>query len=1026
MIMNLYIKAVYRAISKIVVPAVLLLCLGGGLKAQTTVSGRVANAKSLPLSKVSVLAKASRKTSVTDINGKFTLANVKSNDTLVFTSIGYEKREFPLNGRTTLNITLTESLNNLDELVVVGYGTQRKGSVTGSIATVKSEQLTAAPFSNVTNALAGRLPGLVVKQESGLPGRDAASLSIRGFESALIIVDGVEGNLSDLDANEIETISILKDASAAIYGSRAGNGVVLVTTKRGLLSKPTITFNSTYTVQGNLIPIKPMSSGQLTEIERETHLNAGKPISTVPWTEEEIAKFYAGGDPDYPNTNWFKVLARDWTPQQQHNLSIRGGTERVNFLTFLGYTGQESMFKRNGGNYQRYNFRANLNVRVLDNLSAQLNTAYIVGDRKFPNRKYEDGYVWADLWNARAYYPSALPDPTKIPYTGSSGVNAFTNTELSGYDKDDSKRFTGSLSLVYRFLPIQGLYAKALFNYNQGSNFNKNFQKPFKYWLYFNATDTYVEQGGINLNQLTQTMTRDQVLTGQFSLNFERTFNKDHQVSALALYEVIDYKNDMMTASRSDFVSNEIDYLFAGSEGTQLNNGNASQMGRASFVGRLNYGYKNRYLLESTLRYDASAKLAPGNRWGLFPSVSLGWRLSNESFIKDNIKGIDDLKLRLSYSQTGNDAVNNFQYLTGYSFGSDSRYVNYVIGGGTKKALLSTGLANPYLTWEEMTIYNIGMDFSFWNKKLYGTLEAFYRNREGIPATRATSLPTTFGSLLPSENLNSMSNRGFEVEMGHASNINDFKYDVSVNVSYTRAKWGHYEEPDYTDPDEIRINKKSGTWVNRTFGFLSDGLFTSKEEILNHPFNQDQQGNVTLNPGDVKYKDTNGDERLDWRDQVEIGRGTRPDWMMGINGSMSYKNFDLAFLFQGAFGFVNNIVINGYPEVIYKERWTVANNNANAIFPRLGGATTNTYFSDFRLKRSDYLRLKTLTLGYTLPKAMMNKVKIGSLRFFAAGTNLFTFDGLKKYGVDPEAPSGLSNFYYPQQRTLTFGLNLVL
>lgn len=471
MIMNLYIKDVYRTLSKIFMLSFLLVCFGGGLKAQVTVSGRVVNEKTLPIAKVSILAKASRKTSVTDINGKFTLANVNPNDTLVFTSIGFQKREFALNGKTALTITLVESHNNLEELVVVGYGTQKKSSVTGSIATVKSEQITAAPFANVTNALAGRLPGLVVKQESGLPGRDAATLSIRGFESALIIVDGVEGNLSDLDANEIESISILKDASAAIYGSRAGNGVILVTTKRGLLAKPTITLNSTYTIQGNLIPIKPMSSGQLTEIERETHLNAGKPLSTVPWTEEEIAKFYAGGDPDYPNTNWFKVLARDWTPQQQHNLSIRGGTEKINFLTFVGFTDQESMFKTNGGKYKRYNFRSNLNVRILDNLSAQLNTAYIVGDRKFPNRKYEDGYVWADLWNARAYYPSFLPDPDKIPYTGSSGVNAFTNMKLSGYDNDDTKRFNGSLSLVYRFLPIEGLYAKGLFNYNQGARF---------------------------------------------------------------------------------------------------------------------------------------------------------------------------------------------------------------------------------------------------------------------------------------------------------------------------------------------------------------------------------------------------------------------------------------------------------------------------------------------------------------------------------------------------------------------------
>lgn len=990
-----------------------------------TIEGNVMDLNKEPLPGVTVVIKGTSKGVITDMDGSFIITDAPRNSTLQFSFVGMRTQEVSVAGKTKFNILMLEESTGLDELVVVGYGTTAKKNLTGAVSTIDTKQLTIAPVASTANALAGHLPGLIAKQESGLPGRDGASLSIRGFGSPLVIVDGVESSFNNIDANEIESISILKDASAAIYGSRAGNGVMLVTTKRGLVNKPTITLNSTMTYQGNILPMKLQSAGQYAELERERHIQSGQPEDSAPWTAEEVQLFYDGTNPDYANTDWLKELTQKWAPQQQHNLSIRGGSEKVRFYTFIGFLDQEAMFKSNGGKYKRYNFRNNLDFEILDNLSAKINFAAIVDDRSFPNRPYEFGNsIWNDLWGARPYYAAHLPDPSKLAFSGGSGINAFTNRELSGYQDNYNQRLDVGGELNYSFLPVKGLSAKAFFNYNQNHGSYKAYQRPFETWLYFYSSDTYVQQGGNQLSNLRQVESRSRTITGQLSLNYDRTFNDDHYVSALALYEFTDIASSQIEASRSDFISPGIDYLFGGSESGQLNNGSAAEMGRASYIGRLNYSYKGKYLIESSIRYDASAKFPSDKRWGVFPSVSVGWRLSEEDFVKDNLDLFDDFKIRMSYSQMGNDGVGDFQYLSGYTFPASSTYINYAIGDGTKKALLTKGLANPFLTWEDMNIKNLGVDISLWNRKLYGQFDMFYRERNGIPATRLGSTPSTFGAVYPPENLNSLNNRGFEAMIGHASNFSDFRWDVSANVSWTRSKWNHFEEPEYLDPDEERIYRKSGQWTDRNFGYKSDGLFTSMEEIENLDFDQDKNGNSTLRPGDVKFIDTNGDNILDWRDMVEIGRGTTPHWMIGLRSSFAYKNFDCSLLFQGALDFYNQVNVYGSLEILYTERWSEENNVSDALFPRLGGSSTNNLFSDFTLRRADYLRLKTVSIGYTIPKAITERVKLSNLRIYFAGMNLFTFDGLKRFGVDPEAPSNSSTMYYPQQRTLTFGLNL--
>jgi len=453
-------------------------------------------------------------------------------------------------------------------------------------------------------------------------------------------------------------------------------------------------------------------------------------------------------------------------------------------------------------------------------------------------------------------------------------------------------------------------------------------------------------------------------------------------------------------------------------------------MGRVSYVSRVNYAYKGKYLFETTFRADASAKFPEDSRWGYFPSVSAGWRLSEENFLKGT-EWISNLKLRGGISNMGYDNVSNFAYLSAYKLAP-----NYVFNVGNNPTnvagIYSTGLANPNLTWEKMTLYNVGVDFNMFQSKLYGEMEVFYRNREGIPATRATTIPTTVGVTFPPENLNSQNNRGVELMLGTKGNFGEVRYDISGNVGYSRAKWGHFEEPEYTDPDQKRIYQKSGRWVDEVFGLKSNGLFTDSTQIANLSYVQDNQGNSTLNPGDVRYIEYKVDSIIDWRDMQLIGNSI-PHWTYGLNLYFGYKGFDVAALFQGAAGnYVN--VRTRVTDIMFEKHWSETNNRADAIFARNGSTAITadgSLFSDFTYKPGDYVRLKSLNFGYTIPSEWARKAKIGSLRMYVAGTNLFTISAITKYGMDPEAYSQpgngvLTNSYYPQQKTFTLGLTLTL
>lgn len=1001
-----------------------------GQPGKEVVRGRVLNAKNEPLAGVSI-AEAGELTNATssDENGAFSLT-VQRNAELIISFIGYQTFRQKAVFNQNLTITLTEGEEALDEVVVVGYGEQRVATVTGSVSQIKTDKITVAPQVNVTHTLAGQLPGLVSKQTSGIPGADDASLNIRGFGSPLIIVDGIETNLNNLDANQIESISILKDGVASIYGARAGNGVILVTTKRGKLSKPSIAVNSSYTLQGSTKVIKAASSAERAQFEVDKWLNSGKPANQVPFTPEEIQKFKDGSDPKYLNTNWFDQAIRTYAPQQNHNVSLSGGTDVIKYYGYFGANKQETILKKNGGHYDRYNFQTNLEAKVTQQLTALMDIQYFREQRFYPSGADGVGTnnnFWRDLiYAADPSFALSLPDPNMMAYAGITYGNPLfaTNSDLSGYQDrvNSTTQFRGELK--YDIAQIPGLNIKGNIIYRNNAYDQKVVKKQERFYTYSEETDkyTYVRSSQDPLF-LSRASTMDSELVQQYSLNYNKIFNEAHNFTGMFMYEYINDKGRSFDASRGGFQSMALEELFAGDPNTAGNNSGSFNNGRISWIGRLNYSYMDRYMIETILRADASSRFSKQNRWGYFPSISAGWNIAREDFMK-SITAIDNLKLRASYGSSGYDAVANFAYLTGYKFDG-----TYILGDKLISGLIPSGLANMNLTWEQMKIYNIGLDYSLWNRKLYGELEYFYRERSGIPGNRSSSLPSSFGAELPVENLNSQSTQGFEFRLGTSGKLGEVSYDIAGNIARSRSSWIFIDEPTFTEEDEIRLYKRSGQYTDRRMGYVFDGLFTSQEEIdqWGKTFEVLNNDNSSLRPGDARYKDLNEDGVINWKDQTEIGKGAEPHWTFGANLNFKYKNFDLSALFQGAFDYTTYVNLDGAATTLnYSTYWNDRDNNkADALQARPAGSSTNGFYSDYRNHNTSYMRLKNLAIGYVLPTKVLDKVGINQFRLFVAGTNLWTVSSLNKFGVDPEMPEGYGvGVYYPQQYTWSVGCNL--
>ena len=990
-----------------------------------TVKGVVVDAGGEPVIGASVQLKgAAGVGTITDVDGKFTLP-VPANGVLQISYIGYKTTEVRVNGQAGLKVTLQEDTETLDEVVVVGYGIQKKASVTGSVAAISSDKLMEVKAPSVTNMLAGRLPGLRAVQRSGSPGDDGASVDIRGYGSMLVIVDGIERDYTQLDPNDIESISILKDAAAAVYGFKGSNGVLLVTTKKGTEQKVKIEYNGYVGFQKVTRYPEMMNAYEYASLYNEAIHNANPWRGASAYSQEQLEAYRNGT----AGTDWWSETMRSTAPQTSHNLSLTGGTEKVKYYMSIGYMDQGGIIRSGDWNYQRYNVRSNLSVEVAKGLNVELRLSGRFDNRKKP---YNGDNLFRSAQMAIPTYSMYAND--NPDYWGAVGDMAnpvhVSDSDDSGYEDRLRREFNSSLAITWQLPWVKGLMAKALVAYDYTNKEWKTWRKDLSEYTYDYANEEYIEKV-VNTAHLESKLENYDKPTYQFSMNYNNTFAKKHNIGAMLVWEMYNDKKNWVTGTR-DFAIGLIPDLDYGDKMNQEASGKTQETAHAGLVGRLNYDFSNRYLVEFNFRYDGTYKFRAGNRWGFFPGVSLGWRVSEEAFFKKLLPDMDNLKIRASYAKVGDEGdFDAFQYLDGYT-----SHGSYIMGSnGVTSGMTTVGMANPWLTWYESKIMNIGFEASYHRGLISVEFDWFRRNRSGLPATRVGSLPTIFGESMPQENLNSDINTGFEIVVGHKNRIGNFNYNVSANFSTTRIKYDYVERAASTNMYDDWRNNTNGRYKDIRWGKKVIGQFTSFEEILNSPV-QDKDGNRSLMPGDLKFEDYNGDGIIDDNDTQPLGHGATPRMYYGLNMSGEYKGFDLTVFFQGVQG---NDIFNqkkytyyfDYSNNVVKEAmngWTKTNRNTGIpIMKTQNTSGGNSLPSEFYIEDGSYLRLKNLQLGYSLPKKWLEAIRFNKLRVYAGVQNLFT---LTKYsGYDPEVSSnvlfsrGIDISSYPNARTFTFGFN---
>ena len=1018
---------------------------------QTNVTGKVTDSKGEALIGVNVKIKGTQQGTITDIDGLFRLSVANTNQVLELSYVGYRTQEIPLKGKTSLNITLQEDTELLDEVVVVGYGTQKKISVTGAISSVSEREIIKAPSVGITNVIGARVAGVSMLQSSGQPGGDAASLLVRG-QSAVYIVDGVKRSINEIDPNEIASVSVLKDAtSAAVYGLDA-SAVVIVTTKRGKTDKMKISYNGKYGISENANQLEWLDGPGYAYWYNKSREMDGDP--TV-FTSEQVQKMKDGVD-GWGNTNRYnKVFGRGST--MHHNVSASGGSEKVTFFSSIGAYQQKGNVALH--NYERYNLRANIDAKITDFLTMELDIAGRIEERENP-RYSANPDDWHNIpqqaVRALPYIPEKTVFEGKEYYTGtrtaSSPVSPLAAINESGYGRSNNTYFQTNFSLIYDVHGVEGLNVKFMGAYDKRFQFAKSLAIPFETMLASlpstsTETITYTKFTDNSGNtSLTESAFHSTNVVTQTSLNYDRIFGK-HTISAIGLAETRNSFDNTLggTGYGLDFIeldewSQITNQTGAGQEKHPSISGSSKQSRVIGFVGRLNYEYDNKYLAEITYRRDGSYLFSgmTGSRWVDLPAVSLGWRMDQEEWFETD--WVDNLKLRGGVGKSATSAVSAYQYLDLMSIGTNS----VVLGGGSQSMVYASTLGNPNLGWAKAISYNAGVDFNAWNGLLGVELDFFYKYEYDLLASVGGSYPPSMGGYFFSmENKNKIDYRGFDFTLSHNNSISDFQYGIKLLGSYTKRRWLYFAGDSENTPD---YRKLTGKEVGSQLGFIAEGLFQSQEEIDNSPT---IAGSPVL-PGYIKYKDRNGDGKISYaQDMGYVGKSAYPKLQSSLNLTAGWKGFDLDILFQGGLG--RTVALTGVytapgsegimdntaftrmfyhggntPVFVPENSWTPENTNAE--FPRLSlvtVSTNNAYSSTNWYRSGDYLRLKTFQIGYTVPQRLMKSIGFSGLRVYGEGSNIFTFSELTKYNIDPEQP-GVNNGYYPQQRTFTLGLNLTL
>lgn len=972
----------------------------------------------------SVVVKGTTNGTITDFDGNFSLDGIKKGDVIVISYVGYQTQEIKWNG-SPLNVILKEDSKTLSEVVVVGYGTQKKANLSGSVAMVDSKELENRPIQNVSSGLQGLMPGVAITGTNGAPGQDAGKIRVRGIGTLneagpYILVDGIEtGTLSAVDPNDIESISVLKDAaSAAIYGSKAANGVVLITTKRGKTGQTKISYSGYLSFQNATNMIERMGSYEYASLLNQALEAEGM---SKRFNDTELQKFKDGNDPLYPDTDWYD-LAYKTGVQHRHNVNINGGSENVKYMASLGYLNQTGILPNAGR--EQFNARTNLDMKINKRLSARMNLSFIKNDYSDASSAYYGGssdQIIRQLnliapWIVARYDDGTwgtISDGSPIAWLDSGMKVNRDNYNFSGMAAVDYEIFDGLK------LTLQGAYVNNLQNYNY-------FQKYIK----------YNENKESDPSQLDERFYKWDRTNYDALLNYNKNFGK-HNIKGLLGWHTEKYNYKYQKAVRKKFPNNELTDMNAGDASTQSNEGYTAELAMISWFARINYDFAGKYLLEANIRADASSRFAEGHRWGYFPSFSGAWRISEEAFMESaKDSWLSGLKIRASWGQLGNqDALsgsNNDYYPALNTYNLDSKYA---FGGSLNSGYYQRKYRLETISWEKASTWGVGVDFTLFNK-LNGSLDYYNRKTTGI--IMDVTVPKEFALDAYKDNVGSMRNSGIEINLSYNTKIGQVDFGIAGNFSYNKNEildLGGGDPNKYLDAtDGYSQRNKVGEAMNSYYIYRADGFFNSQEEADAYTAKYGNPFGKTFKAGDLRYVDTNKDGKLTADDREYCG-SSDPKIIYGFNINAGWKGIDLSLMFNGAAGVKR--LFDGYevygnfsgdaahPATIWRDAWTPDNHDAS--MPRIfydtnSASSSRSVQSDFWLQDTSYLRLKNLQLGYTLPKGWLNSVGVENIRIYYSVENLLTFDKMK-INIDPESTSQrLSS--YPLLRTHAFGVNV--
>jgi len=1009
---------------------------------QITITGTVTDAEDKsPLIGVNITLKNTTdgriQGTVTDLDGKYSLEVPGSSSILEFSYTGYEGKEVTVGNQSVIDLNLSISTTAFDEVIVVGYTTRKRGELTGSVSTLNSEDIERTTNKDVAKSLAGKVPGLIVSDRGGYPGSTGdVTLLIRGKSTLgnnapLILIDGIPAaSFSHLSPQDIASLSVLKDGAAAIYGARAANGVILITTKRGGSGRPTINLSSAYSLSTFSNRPDLMTSEQYAIYRNEAADRSG---IGLPFTQDQINKYAAGNDPNFPSTDWADATFAEYSPEWRNTLSISGGSDKVNYFVSGDYIDQVGLYKSGDLNFKQYQLRSNIDIKLHDRFKVGIDVSGQFGDRNEPG--VDAGFIYKHIYTNEPTEVSEHPNGLNA-WGGENGANpTIMSSNESGFVKRTDNNLRSKLSFDWDLGGLtEGLSLKGYTGIRRWTTDTKAWYTPWTVYTFQEGTNQYIEQPGFSqqgaVNSLRETFWKFNEIMLNATAHYEKTFG-NHSIRSFVGTERFTSDQRSFWAERRDFPSNNVPELFAGSDEGQISNGGSAEWARLNYFGSVSYDFKKKYFLDLTLRRDGSSNFGPGNQFGTFPGLAAAWSIGEEAFM-DGTKGwLDALKLRASWAIMGNDRIAPFQFLTRYNFGGPTNtpfpnYYTFGTNGVRYNGYASATVPNPDITWETADMKNLGLSFSMFDYKLTGDLNYFYQKREDILITRNASIPDAAGITLPQENLGKVDNFGWEVQLGWNDNIGDLKYNFGGNITQAKNEIVYMDEA----ADVPAALKREGFSIDSYIVYPTSGIFKDQAQV--------DATAVTRNgtvAGEPIYLDSNGDGVINAGDRVRIHSSNIPEIQYGFFGGLAYKGFDFNFLLQGQANAEMIVFFDqsgALPEYVFTERWTPSNTNSR--YPRAfnqgdaysGNQNTAENFqaADTWLHDASFLRLKEIELGYTLSR---DQFKHGDVRFFFRGLNLLTmFSDVYDLGLDPEASryDNFRNSTYPSLKSYSFGINL--